>query len=164
MHKLNEGRDYNDKELNGALGLFPGAVVNPGGRAVEPQIRRMEKKMKAGAQFFQTQIVYSREAMSDFMKKVRPMGAKILAGILVLRSAKTARFLQEKVPGIFVSDEIISRMENSENPEEEGLNMAAELVRDYMDICDGVHLITIKHEEKIIEVLRRAGVKPRLEN
>ncbi|MDZ4676096.1 MAG: methylenetetrahydrofolate reductase [Oligoflexia bacterium] len=158
INKMNIGTDLNGKELKGKLGLFPGAVVNPGGRAMEPQIRRMEKKIKAGAQFFQTQIVYNRTLMEEFMKKVRPFGTKVLAGILLVRSIKTAQFLHDKVPGIFVPDELFKRLSDAKDPSEEGIKFASELVRDYLDMCDGVHLIAIKNEELIIEVLNRAGI------
>ena len=159
IHKMNEGHDLIGKELNRALDLFPGAAVNPGGRAMEPQIRRLEKKMKAGAQFFQTQIVFDRKQMEDFMQKVRPMGAKIIAGILLVRSLKTAQFLQDKVPGIFVPEDLFTRLSNAKDQSEEGIKFAAELTRDYYGMCDGVHLIAIRGEEKLIEVMNQAGLK-----
>jgi methylenetetrahydrofolate reductase (NADPH) len=162
IKKMQDGTDVIGKPLEGNLNVFAGAVVNPGGRAVEPQIRRLEKKLKAGAQFFQTQAVFSRAQMEDFMTKVRPTGAKIIAGVLLVRTLKTARFLQEKVPGIFVPDEMFKMFEGAATPEaaeEAGLNFAAQLVRDYAGLCDGVHLMAIRSEEKLIEVLARAGVK-----
>jgi methylenetetrahydrofolate reductase (NADPH) len=158
IEKMNAGLDLNGKEMKGKLGLFPGAVVNPGGRAMEPQIRRMEKKIKAGAKFFQTQIVYDRSQMEEFMNKVRSFGTKVLAGILLVRSLKTAQFLHDKVPGIFVPDELFKRLADAKDPSEEGIKFAGELVRDYMDMCDGVHLIAIRNEELLIEVLKRAGI------
>ena len=157
--KLNGGTDLTGKPLKGALGIFPGAVVNPGGRAMDPQIRRLEKKMKAGARFFQTQATFSVPQMAEFMGKVRPTGAKIIAGVLLVRTIKTARFLQEKVPGIFVPDDMFQMMEKASNPGEAGIEYAANLVKEYMGLCDGVHLMAIRAEEKLIEVLARAGVK-----
>lgn len=155
--KLNNGEDVNGKPLNKPLGIFPGGVVNPGARNVEPQIKRLEKKMKAGAQFFQTQAVFSLETMTTFMNQVRPMGAKVIAGVLLVRTLKTARFLQDKVPGIFVPDEMFERLGNAKDPSEEGIDIAAELVKGYLNICDGVHLMAIRGEEKLIDVLSRAG-------
>jgi methylenetetrahydrofolate reductase (NADPH) len=157
--KLNGGVDLTGKPLDGALGIFPGAVVNPGGRAMDTQIRRLEKKMKAGAQFFQTQATFSVSQMAEFMTKVRPTGAKIIAGVLLVRTLKTARFLQDKVPGIFVPDEMFQLLEKAENPEEAGIAYAAHLVKEYRGLCDGVHLMAIRSEEKLVEVLKRAGVK-----
>ena len=159
LQKLNNGNDVNDKPLAGASNLFAGAVVNPGARAVDLQIKRLEKKQKAGAQFFQTQAIFSRQQMDDFMIKVRPTGAKIIAGVLLVRSLKTAMFLKNKVPGISVPDELLNTMEKSNNPEEEGIDFAAGLVKHYMQICDGVHLMAIRSEEKLVNVLSRAGVE-----
>ncbi len=159
IKKLNEGVSIIDKPLNKPLGLFAGAVVNPGGRAVDPQIRRLEKKLNAGAKFFQTQAVFSRQQMEDFMNKVRPLGAKIIAGVLLVRTLKTAHFLQEKVPGIFVPDELFQKLEKASDPSQAGIEFAANLVKDYLSLCDGVHLMAIRSEEKIIDVLQWAAVK-----
>jgi methylenetetrahydrofolate reductase (NADPH) len=156
--KLNDGLDVNDKKLQGAAKLFPGAVVNPGARAVDPQIKRLEKKMKSGAKFFQTQAVFSIQQMEDFMAKVKPLGCKIIAGVLLVRSLKTAQFLQDKVPGIFVPDELFKTLSEAKNPEEAGIDYAAKLVKNYLELCDGVHLMAIRAEEKLISVLNRAGV------
>lgn len=159
IDKMNKGEDLIGKPLSGGLGLFPGAAVNPGGKGMEAQLRRMEKKMKAGASFFQTQIVFERHHMEEFMKKARPMGAKIIAGILLVKSLKSAQFLQDKVPGIFVPDDLFKHLEAAPNQEEAGIQYAADLTRDYFDMCDGVHLITIRGEEKLVEVIQRAGIK-----
>lgn len=155
--KMNSGVDVIGKPLNGSLGIHAGAVVNPGGRSMDPQIKRLEKKMKAGAQFFQTQAVFSVQTMQEFMEKVRPTGAKIIAGVLLVRTLKTAKFLQEKVPGIFVPEELFSKLEKAEDPAEAGIDFAAGLVKEYLQICDGVHLMAIRSEEKLIDVLTRAG-------
>lgn len=158
IKKMSEGESQIGKKLDGSLKLFPGAAVNPGGRSVDPQIKRLEKKMNAGAKFFQTQIVFDRNQMEEFMKKVRPTGAKIIAGILLVRSLKTAHFLNDKVPGIFVPDELFKHLESAEDQEKAGLEYTAKLARDYYDMCDGVHLIAIKSEEKLIDVLKLAEI------
>jgi methylenetetrahydrofolate reductase (NADPH) len=158
LQKLNNGFDVNDKALEGKSNLLAGAVVNPGVKAVDLQVKRLEKKLKAGAKFFQTQAIFSVQQMDDFMSKVRPTGAKIIAGVLLVRTLKTALFLREKVPGVHVPDELIKLLENSKNPEEEGIDFAAKLVKHYMEICDGVHLMAIRSEEKLVHVLSRAGV------
>jgi methylenetetrahydrofolate reductase (NADPH) len=158
LQKLNSGVDVNDKTLNGKSNLCAGAVVNPAARAVDLQIKRLEKKLKAGAKFFQTQAVFSCQQMDDFMSKVRPTGAKIIAGVLLVRTLKTALFLKEKVPGVYVPDDLIALLQKSKNPEEEGIDFAAKLVKHYMEICDGVHLMAIRSEEKLVHVLNRAGV------
>jgi methylenetetrahydrofolate reductase (NADPH) len=159
ISKMNQGLSSNDKKLDGDLGLFPGAAVNPGHSlaAMEAQLKRMEKKMTAGAQFFQTQIIFDRDQMETFMKRARPMGAKVIAGVLLVTSLKTAHFLNNKVPGIFVPEEMLKNFESAKDQEKMGIELASKLARDYFDICDGVHLISIKKEELIIEIIREAG-------
>lgn len=157
ISKMNAGTDVMGKELKGKPKIFPGAVVNPGARDTAPQIRRMEKKLKAGAKFFQTQAIFTRGQMEDFMGKVSGFGTKIIAGVLLVRSLKSAQFLQDKVPGIFVPDELFKTLSESENQERAGIEYAAKLVRDYMEICDGVHLMAIRAEDKLIDVLNAAG-------
>lgn len=159
INKMNSGFDVNGKELQGKLNLYPGAAVNPGGRSIDPQLKRMEKKMKAGAKFFQTQIVFDPMQMETFMKAARPTGAKIIAGILLVRSLKTARFLHEKVPGIFVTDDLFRHLESASDQAQAGLEYTAKLAKEYYNMCDGVHLIAIKSEEKLIDVLKLAGIK-----
>lgn len=158
IKKMQNGESVNGKKLEGNLGLFAGAAVNPGGRSMEPQIKRLEKKMNAGAKFFQTQIVFDRTHMEEFMKRVRPMSAKIIAGILLVKSLKTAHFLNDKVPGIFVPDELFRHLESAKDQEQAGLEYTAALARDYYHMCDGVHLIAIKAEEKLIDVIKLAGI------
>ncbi len=158
ISKMRSAEAFNSKALDGGLDLFAGAAVNPGGKNVDIQVRRLEKKMKAGAEFFQTQIVFDRSQMESFMTRVRPMGAKIIAGILLVRSLKTAHFLHDKVPGIFVPDELFKRLENASDQEAAGMEYTAELARDYYGMCDGVHLIAIKAEEKLIDIIEMAGI------
>ncbi len=161
ISKMSKGLDVNGKELDGKLNLFSGGAVHPGGRAgsTDAQTRRLEKKMAAGAGFFQTQIVFDRNQMEKFMKGVRPTGAKIIAGVLLVRSLKSAHFLNNKVPGIFVTDELFKTLESAKDQEQAGVEFAAKLAREYYEMCDGVHLIAIKAEEKLIDVIKLSGLE-----
>ena len=99
---LEEGHDLAGKELKGAPRFFIGACVTPEADLLEPQIIKMEKKVQAGAQFFQTQAVYDVRKFADFMSMVEHLKVPVLAGVVVLRSAAMARYMNEKTAGIHV--------------------------------------------------------------
>jgi len=159
--KLNEGHDMAGNELKGKTNLFPGAVVNPGANteaALELQIIKMEKKIKAGARFFQTQAIYEPESFARFMKRVEGFKAPVLAGIIPLKSAGMARFMNKNVAGVFVPEELIERMANAEDRVQTGIEIAAELIKQLKDMCQGVHIMAIGWEKKVPLVLDAAGL------
>jgi methylenetetrahydrofolate reductase (NADPH) len=99
--------------------------------------------------------------LEKFMDELgRPAGKPILAGIFLLKSAKNARFLNRMVPGVQIPEHLIDRLEKSADPLQEGIAIAAEQVRQARSICQGVHMMAIKREDLIPEILDRAGVKP----
>jgi methylenetetrahydrofolate reductase (NADPH) len=160
---LNSGKDSTGNALAGPTDLWAGAAAspdNPDPAKVEGQVQGFVKKLAAGARFFQTQAVYSSERVAGFMSRpeVKASGAPVLAGIMVLKSAKMARFVQEKIPGIFVPDPLIAELERSSSPLETGIEIAARQVRELRGIVQGVHLYTMGLEERVPEILERAGV------
>jgi len=166
--RLNEGRDLSTQFMNkpltegtalkGKTGLFPGAVVCPEANPIKPQLLRFSKKVAAGAKFFQTQAIYDFEKFENFMKYARDLGIKILAGILLLRSAGMARYLNKNVPGIMVSDHLIKEMESSDHPLETGIKIAARQIEQLQGMCDGAHIMAIGMEGKILDILDEAGI------
>ena len=159
--KLNQGYDMAGNELKGKTNLFPGAVVNPGANteaALELQIIKMEKKIKAGARFFQTQAIYKPDSFAKFMKRVAGFGVPVLAGIIPLKSAGMARFMNRNVAGVFVPDRLIERMDDAEDRVKTGIEIAAELVKQLKDMCQGVHIMAIGWEKKVPLVLEAAGL------
>ncbi len=158
IKKMNNGTDFNGHALKGGTDLFIGAVCNPGYEPLELQIMTMQKKVLAGAQFFQTQAVYSLEDYKQFVERTSHLGAKILAGILPLKSAKMARFMNANVPGISVPEKIIEIMEKSSDPISEGIRFAGDLINGIKDFADGVHIMAINFEEKIPDILKSAGL------
>jgi len=158
---LNEGHDMNGNELKGKPNLFAGAVVNPGANteaALELQIIKMEKKIEAGARFFQTQGIYEPEVFAKFMKRVGGFGVPVLAGIIPLKSAGMAKFMNKNVAGVFVPDELIERMAKTDDKVKTSIEIAAELIRQLKDICQGVHIMAIGWEKKVPLVLDAAGL------
>ena len=159
--KLNGGFDSNDKALtDGATDLFVGAAVDPQCRSWSGLQKRFERKLAAGAQFFQSQMVTDFELFEKFMTQIAADCNKpILAGIFLLKSAKNARFINKCVPGVQIPEHIIDRLEQAKNPLEEGMKIAAEQVKTAQELCQGVHMMAVKREDLIVPILDMAGVK-----
>jgi 5,10-methylenetetrahydrofolate reductase len=153
---LNHGKDANGAALKGATHFFLGSSVNPGSTPIEPVVIKFEQKIEAGARFFQTQAVFDIARFKGFMKCVQGSGAKILAGILLLKSAKMARFLNDNVPGVKVPDHLIEELEKSADPIKTGIEIAARQVNEFRGICAGVHIMCIGSEERTIDIIEQA--------
>ena len=162
IKKLNQGFDFNDKPLpDEPLNLFAGAAVDPQLKSWSGLQSRFEKKLAAGAEFFQSQMITDFDRLEKFMQEIASVSDKpILAGIFLLKSAKNAQFINRCVPGVNIPDSIIQRLADAEHPLEEGIAIAAEQVKQAKDICQGVHLMAVKREELIPQILDRAGIKP----
>ncbi|MFC1893012.1 methylenetetrahydrofolate reductase [Chloroflexota bacterium] len=123
---------------------------------------KFEKKIEAGAEFFQTQAIYDLDNFSKFMQYARQFKVKILAGLVLLSSARMAKYMTENVPGIFVPPDLIDELAGA--PKGEALakgieiagRMIAELKKD--SICDGVHIMAIGREEVVPDILAAAGL------
>lgn len=155
---LEQGQDLAGKELKGNPSYFVGASVTPGADPVEPQIIKMEKKVKAGAQFFQTQAVYDPRGFEEFVKSVKHLNVPILVGIVLLRSAAMARFMNKNVAGIHVPDSLIDEMDKAEKKQAKGIEIAARLIKDMKGMCQGVHIMAIGMEGKVPSILDAAGL------
>ena len=161
ISRLNEGFDMVGNELKGKTEFFAGAVVNPGANteaSFELQLFKMEKKIKAGAKFFQTQAVYEPDKFATFMKRVKGFGVPVLAGVIPLRSVGMARFMNKNVAGVFVPEETIQKMVAAKDKTQTGLDIAAGLIKDLKDICQGVHIMAIGGEKKVPQILDAAGL------
>ncbi len=161
IEKLNCGLDGNDKALpDGATDLFVGAAVDPQCRSWSGLQKRFERKLAAGAQFFQSQMITDFDILEKFMTQIAADCNKpILAGIFLFKSAKNARFINKCVPGVEIPDHIIDRLEQAKNPLEEGMKIAAEQVQIARELCQGVHMMSVKREDLIVPILDMAGVK-----
>jgi methylenetetrahydrofolate reductase (NADPH) len=163
IKRLNEGYDMAGNELKGKPNFFPGAVVNPGANtqaALELQLIKMEKKIEAGARFFQTQAIYEPDAFAKFMKRAEGFGVPVLAGIIPLKSAGMARFMNKNVAGVFVPEGLIEKMAGAEDKTQMGIEIAADIIKQLKDMCQGVHVMAIGWEKKVPAVLSAAGLKP----
>jgi methylenetetrahydrofolate reductase (NADPH) len=162
IQKLNAGLDSNDKPLpDGAAQLLAGAAVDPQISSWSSLQRRFERKVEAGAQFFQSQMIVDFERLEKFMTQIAaPHGKPVLAGIFLLKSAKNARFINRNVPGVSIPDWMIERLEQAADPLQEGVAIAAEQVRIAKGLCQGVHMMAVRREDLIPDILALAGLKP----
>jgi 5,10-methylenetetrahydrofolate reductase len=159
---LNNGKDMSGNEMRGATDFFQGAVVTPEANPIEPQLIKFEKKIRAGAKFFQTQAIYDIEKFKDFMKHARKFPVKILAGFVVLKSAGMANFLNNNVPGIRVPQSLIDELKaaGKEKALDTGMDITARHIKQLKEekICDGVHIMAIGMEDKVPVIMERAGL------
>ena len=162
--RLMQGIDLSGRELKGKPRFFIGAAINPGAEPQELQAIQTLRKLEAGAQFFQTQLVFDIGVMERFLnllekEKVKRDSINILAGIFPLKSVAQARFLNEKVTGVKIPEDIIKRMEVSKNPEEEGIQIAWELIKELKRVVKGIHLMTMGNKKALEELLGKISNK-----
>jgi methylenetetrahydrofolate reductase (NADPH) len=155
---LNQGHDTAGHDLESAPSFFLGAVVTPGAEPLEPQIIKMKKKIEAGARFFQTQAVYEPQKFEHFMSQVQGFKVPIIAGVVLLKSAATAKFMNANVAGINVPDGIIRELEttNKENRKKKAVEIAARIIRQVKPFCQGVHIMPLGWDELIPEIINEA--------
>jgi len=164
IRQMESGKDLGGNDLDGAVEFCAGAIVTPEQRPIEPQMVKFEKKVEAGAEFFQTQAIYDLDNFSRFMQHVRQFPVKILAGIVLLSSARMAKFMTENIPGIFVPQYLIDELASA--PKGEALNKGIEIAGRMIatlekeSICDGVHIMAIGREEVVPDILAIAGLLP----
>lgn len=153
VSELMQGRNMAGKTLQGTPRFFPGAAVNPVAEPFELMFQKVRKKVDSGARFFQTQAVFDRAGLERFMTEAAPLGVPVLAGVLLLRSAAMARFVNGNIPGVMVPEMVVARLEGAADPMREGVALAREVVGWARELCQGVHLMTLGHEDKIPAIL-----------
>ncbi|HHL39424.1 MAG TPA: 5,10-methylenetetrahydrofolate reductase [Deltaproteobacteria bacterium] len=156
VRTLNEGRNLKGRELRGGTGFFIGAVVAPEADPPEPEMIKFEKKVDAGARFFQTQAFYDMDNFKRFFEKAEKTGAKILAGILLLKSARMADFLNRKVPGVTVPRRLIDELEAAPDQLQKGIEIASRQLRELKTFCHGAHIMAIAQEESVPHIISGA--------
>jgi methylenetetrahydrofolate reductase (NADPH) len=146
--------------------LFLGAAANPFADPFEFRVARLAKKVKAGADFIQTQSIYDMDRFERWMRMVRERGlheqVHILAGVMPLKSPKIALYMKNKVSGMLVPDQVVERLSKAPDPKEEGISICVEQIERLRTIegVKGVHIMAVAWEEKVPEIVRRAGLRP----
>jgi len=156
--ELNQGRDMAGHELESEPDFFLGAVVTPAAEPVEPQIIKMKKKIEAGAKFFQTQAVYEPEKFEQFMDQVQNFNVPVIAGIVILKSAAMASFMNTSVAGINVPDSIIKEMETTvkEDRKKKAVEICARVIRQVKPFCQGIHIMPLGWDDLVPEIISAA--------
>lgn len=164
VRNLETGKDMGGNDLDGTVEFCVGATVTPEADPIEPQLIKFEKKVDAGAEFFQTQAIYDLKKFREFMKYARQFNVKILAGIVLLVSAGMARYMNENVPGVFVPQELVDEMAAVPKGKglalQKGIEIAGRMIKELKDdaVCDGVHIMAIGKEEVVPDILSAAGL------
>lgn len=155
MRMLENGKDLNGASLKGAPSFLKGAVVNPNSEQLDLQIMKLKKKVDAGAEFIQTQVIYNADEFKKFREKTSNINAKFLIGIFPLKSAVIARSIEGKVPGVVIGEDVIKRIENSKDQIQEGIDISIEIIRKLKPYCDGVHFMTMNDVETVKKIISR---------
>lgn len=155
---LNSGKDMSGNKLDGSTDFCIGAVVNPTVEPIELQMIPMEKKIEAGAKFFQTQVAFDAKPFENLMNYLEKSGlrnkVKIIGGVFLLKSLKMIDFMK-KIPGVSIPDAITGRISKSDNQLNEGIKICAESIKTIKNFLDGVHIMAINSEELIPEILSK---------
>ena len=162
IRQMEAGKDLGGNDLDGAVEFCAGAIVTPEANPIEPQLIKFEKKVEAGAEFFQTQAIYDLDKFAKFMEHARQFPVKILAGIILLVSARMAKYMTENVPGVFVPQNLIDELAAAPKGEaiNKGIEIAGRMIAtlEKESICHGVHVMAIGREEVVPDILKAAGL------
>ena len=164
-----EGKFLSGADLDGVPKMFIGAAANPFADPFEWRVHRLAKKVAAGVDFIQTQCIYNMNKFREFIKQANDMGltekAYILAGVTPMKGVGMAKYMKNKVPGMDVPDEIISRLQgvDKKKQSDEGIKMAVEQIEEFKEMkgVAGVHLMAIEWEHRVPEIAEMAKVLPR---
>ena len=150
---MNEGHDMMGRALKGGTDFYIGAAMFPEAEPWDVQLGRIERKIEAGVRFFQTQAIFDIAKLERAVTALRPLGVKIIAGVLVLKSPKVIEFINARLAGLMVPDHIADRIRAADDPAEEAVQLAAEQVRAMRDVADGVHIMPLGLDHEIDRIL-----------
>jgi methylenetetrahydrofolate reductase (NADPH) len=151
----------NGNALSGSPHYFLGAVTNPAAQNLDAEVVNTRRKIDAGAQFLQTQAIYDTALLDQFLNRVKPDGVAILAGIIPLKSAKMARWLNTNVPGIVVPEALLQELDATAAGDEvrKGIEIAGRVINQLRPYCAGVHIMAMGWEQYIVSILEAGGLK-----
>jgi 5,10-methylenetetrahydrofolate reductase len=159
-----EGRFLSGRKISAPPQVFLGAAINPFAPPHDFRPLRLKKKIEAGAQFVQSQYCYDLGILKDYMQRVTDMGLHqkcfILIGVGPLASAKTARWMRSNVPGVYIPDAIIERLEGAQDQKREGKQICIEIIQQVREIIgiSGIHVMAYRQEEFVSEIVHESGV------
>ena len=160
--QLEKGVDLGGNELVGEPPKFAkGAVVSPCSDSVDAQLAKMERKVMAGADYFQTQAVFEPEKFIDFMEKAKQFGKPVQLGVIIPKSAGMAKFMNNNVAGVHVPQDMIDALAADKERAKAGITgveIAARIIKECKPYCQGVHIMALGWESKVPELLKMAGI------
>ena len=161
--QLEQGHDLAGNELVGEPPKFAkGAVVSPVSDSVDAQLAKMERKVMAGAEYFQTQAVFESEKFISFMEKAKQFGKPVQLGVIIPKSAGMAKFMNKNVAGVHVPDDMIAELAADKEKAKlgiTGVEIAARIIKECRPYCQGVHIMALGWEAKVPEILKLAGLR-----
>lgn len=162
MCQLEQGKDLAGLDLVGEAPSFAkGAVVSPCSDSVDAQLVKMERKIAAGAEFFQTQAVFDSEQFIKFMEKAKEFGKPVQLGIIIPKSVGMCRFMNGNVAGISIPESIFDELKADKEKTKAGITgveIAARIIRECKPYCQGVHIMTLGWESKIPKLMELSGL------
>ncbi len=160
--KLESGEDLGGNKLVGEPPKFAkGAVVSPCSDSVDAQLAKMERKVLAGAEYFQTQAVFEPEKFISFMEKAKQFGKPVQLGIIIPKGAAMCKYMNKNVAGIHVPDDMIEELAADKEKAKAGITgveIAARIIKECKPYCQGVHIMAMGWESKVPELLKLAGI------
>ena len=160
--QLEKGVDLGGQALVGEPPKFAkGAVVSPCSDSVDAQLAKMERKVMAGAEYFQTQAVFDSEKFISFMEKAKQFGKPVQLGVIIPKSAGMAKFINNNVAGVHVPQEMIDALAADKERAKAGITgveIAAKIIRECRPYCQGMHIMALGWEAKVPELLKQAGI------
>ena len=156
MDELKKGKDLAGEELDGVPSdMFIGGVVTPGADPMEMQLIKMERKIEAGAQFFQTQAIYDPKIFEAFMKEAEKLKVPVLCGIVIIKSAGMAKYMNNFVPGVFVPDDMVKTLADAPKEEraQKSIEMMADFIKEIKPMCQGLHIMAMGWEKYVPSLL-----------
>ena len=161
--QLEQGKDLAGLELVGEAPKFAkGAVVSPISDSVDAQLAKMERKVMAGADYFQTQAVFESDKFIKFMEKAKEFGKPVQLGVIIPKNVGMCKFMNANVAGVHVPDEMLDELRADKEKTKAGitgLEIAARIIRECRPYCQGVHIMSLGWESKIPTLLEMAGLK-----
>ncbi len=160
IQAFNKGMDPTLGELSDKKTcIFAGAAADPNCKNKRSLENRLRKKKEAGAAFVQTQMVMDKENLIEFCEEItKPLKIPVIAGVFLLKSYKNALFINKYVPGANIPENILNRLKYAKYPLQEGIQIASEQAHDFINIANGVHLMAVKAEHLIPEILKNANL------
>lgn len=162
VKQLESGVDLGGNELVGEPPKFAkGAVVSPCSDSVDAQLAKMERKVAAGCEYFQTQAVFEPEKFIEFMEKAKQFGKPVQVGIIIPKSAGMAKFMNNNVAGVHVPDDMIEELKADKEKTKAGITgveIAARIIKECRPYCQGVHIMALGWESKVPDLLKQAGI------